>query len=615
MRAPSARNASTRPPIGRSCIRGAPESRYSPPASARTAVSGRKAVPALPRRRSADLTGNPPTPCTTAESFACRSILTPRFPSASSMTWVSSASRRSFTRVSPRESAASRSTRLEMLFDPGILTVPCARAIGLRSRNLTCPSASARAPPAPRRSFSPPWKRRGGARSATGWSTVLLAATPPRRVRRHPSSKEKRKIQALPSLRVPLPSLRVLQPALARSPRPGGLFPLLGKGGVARAARRGGRPSFSRRHHPAAFGGTPPRKRSAKSRHCPHCASRCPHCESFSQRSRAPRAPAVFFPSLEKEGWRAQRDGVVDRPSRGDTTPPPSAAPLLERGGENPGAALIARPAALIASPSASARALPAPRRSFSPPWKRRGGARSATGWSTALLAATPPRRLRRHPSSKEEGKIQALPSLRVPLPSLRILQPAVARSARSREKRMERPAVAALEHPLHALELPAVAGELGEQRLAVGEADIAPHLGVAGGDAGEIAESPRRVGKELLRVLRARDLVDERVREHVRQVADGRQHRIVLPGPQLRDARSAALPRGAHQGERSRRGSFQRREHHPAPAVEPGERGFGAALLGARDRMPRNETRKRGFQPAPGARGNREARRPSRVR
>src|SRR6266705_1065467 len=391
MRAPSARRASTRSPIGRSCIRGAPESRYSPPASARTAVSGRKAVPALPRRRSADLTGNPPTPCTTAESFACRSILTPRFPSASSMTWVSSASRRSFTRVSPRESAASRSTRLEMLFDPGILTVPCARAIGLRSKNLTCPSASARA--------------------------------------------------------------------------------------------------------------------------------------------------------------------------------------------------------------------LPAPRRSFSPPWKRRGGARSATGWSTVLLAATPPRRLRRHPSSKEEGKIQALPSLRVPLPSLRILQPAVARSARSREKRMERPAVAALEHPLHALELPAVAGELGEQRLAVGEADIAPHLGVAGGDAGEIAESPRRVGKELLRVLRARDLVDERVREHVRQVADGRQHRIVLPGPQLRDARSAALPRGAHQGERSRRGSFQRREHHPAPAVEPGERGFGAALLGARDRMPRNETRKRGFQLAPGER------------
>src|SRR5207249_7471580 len=103
---------------------------------------------------------------------------------------------------------------------------------------------------------------------------------------------------------------------------------------------------------------------------------------SFSQHSRTPRAPAVFFPSLDKEGWRAQRDGVVDHPSRGDSTPPPPAAPLLERGGENPGAALIAHP-------SASARARRAPRRSFSPPWTRRGGARSATGWSTILLAAT----------------------------------------------------------------------------------------------------------------------------------------------------------------------------------------------------------------------------------
>src|SRR5437879_6569533 len=328
MRAPSRRSASTRSPIGRSCMRGAPERRYSPPLKASTAARGRNAVPALPRRSSADLTGkSPPTPCTTAESPACLSILTPRRTRASSMTRVSSASRRSFTRVSPRESAASRSTRFEMLFEPGIFTVPCTRAIGSRSRNFTIRTPS------------------GG-------------------------------------------------------PRPGGLFPLLGQGGVARAARRGGRPSFSRRHHPAAFGGTPPHKRRGKSRRCAHCAS-------FSQRT--------------------------------------------------------------------------APRRSFSPPRTRRGGARSATGWSTSLLAATPPRRLRRHPSSKEEGKVQALPSLRV-------LQPAVARLARPREKAIERPGVAAREHPAHALQLAAVAVDLGEQRLAVRETDVPPHLRMAGGDAGEVA-------------------------------------------------------------------------------------------------------------------------------
>src|SRR5439155_23430838 len=110
------------------------------------------------------------------------------------------------------------------------------------------------------------------------------------------------------------------------------------------------------------------------------------------------------------------------------------------------------------------------------------------------------------------------------------VRQPAVARGARARKERLERPGVAAREHPLHALEPSAVALELGEQRLLVGEADVAPHLRMARGDAGEIAESPRGKGKELLRVLVARDLIDERVSEHVRQMADRREHRVVLP-------------------------------------------------------------------------------------
>src|SRR5712664_908314 len=377
--APKRRSASTRSPIGRLCMRGVPERTYSPPASASTAVSGRNAVPALLKRSSADLTGKfPPTPCTTAESSGCRSILTPRRASASSMTRVSSASRRSLTRVSPRESAARRSTRFEMLFEPGIFTVPATRAIGSRSRNFTVRAPS------------------GGQRL-------------------------------------------------------GGLFPLLGQGGVARAARRGGRPSF----------------------------------------------------------------------------------------------------------------------------------------------AATPPRRLRRHPSSKEGGKIQAPPSFPV-------LQPALARIARPREKRVQRLRVSALDYSAHPFEVSLVAVELRDQGLAVGEADIAPHFRVAPGDAGEIAESPRRIGKQLLRVLLARNLVDERVGEHVRQIADGRQHRIVFPGLQLEDPRAAGFPSRPRQGECVRIGSFERRQHHPAPAVEPDRRGFGAALLGACDRMPRDEARERFLQLAP---------------
>src|SRR5882672_5220920 len=65
---------------------------------------------------------------------------TPRSSSAFSIRPVSSESSRFSMRVLPSASAASRSTRLEMLFDPGIFTVPCTRAIGSRSRNFTARS-------------------------------------------------------------------------------------------------------------------------------------------------------------------------------------------------------------------------------------------------------------------------------------------------------------------------------------------------------------------------------------------------------------------------------------------------------------------------------------------
>src|SRR3989442_1521648 len=324
MRAPSRRNASTRSPIGRSCIRGAPESRYSPPASASAAASGRNAVPALPRRSSADLTGKlPPTPCTTAESSDCRSILTPRRASASSITRVSSESSRDSTRVSPSESAASRSTRLEMLFDPGIFTVPCTRAIGSRSRNFT------------------------------------------------------------------------------------------------------------------------------------------------------------------------------------------------------------------------------------------------AAG-------------------------------------SLCILQPALARLARSGKQFVQRLGVAAPEHGAQLVEPRTVALELRKQSLAVGKTDIAPHFRVTGSDPGEIAKAPCRIRKKPLGVLVARDPVDERVGEHVRQMAYRREHRIVFLRLHLEDARAATLPARAHQRDRARLVVLQRRQHHLAPAVEFGERRSGAAFLRSGDRMAGHEARKRALELAP---------------
>src|ERR1017187_1767639 len=137
MLAPTCRSASTRSPIGRSCMRAAPDRRYSPPHSASAAVSGRNAVPALPRNSSAALTGNaPPAPVTTVAPPS-RFTAMPSVRKASSMTRVSSESSRSWRRVSPEARAASSSTRLEMLFDPGSLTVPETLRMGARSRNCT----------------------------------------------------------------------------------------------------------------------------------------------------------------------------------------------------------------------------------------------------------------------------------------------------------------------------------------------------------------------------------------------------------------------------------------------------------------------------------------------
>ena len=60
---PSGRSASTRSPIGRSCMRGTPRSSKRPPcvaaSTASAAVSGRMAVPALPRNSSASCTAQP----------------------------------------------------------------------------------------------------------------------------------------------------------------------------------------------------------------------------------------------------------------------------------------------------------------------------------------------------------------------------------------------------------------------------------------------------------------------------------------------------------------------------------------------------------------------------
>ena len=116
-------------------MRGTPLRVKSPPWTASAAVSGRMAVPALPMKSSIASVGQarPPRPVmVTVVPFT--STPQPSWRSAVSITRVSSESSRSWTTVVPWHRAESSSTRLEMLLEPGRVTVPDAPCSAGRSR-------------------------------------------------------------------------------------------------------------------------------------------------------------------------------------------------------------------------------------------------------------------------------------------------------------------------------------------------------------------------------------------------------------------------------------------------------------------------------------------------
>ena len=91
------------------------------------------AVPALPMNSSALSTGKRRTPSTVTRPASSSDTFTPNCRKAVSMTRVSSESSRPVISVRPSASAASSSTRLEMLFEPGRDISPGRRTRG-RSR-------------------------------------------------------------------------------------------------------------------------------------------------------------------------------------------------------------------------------------------------------------------------------------------------------------------------------------------------------------------------------------------------------------------------------------------------------------------------------------------------
>mgnify|MGYP003439088937 CR=1 FL=1 len=102
---------------------------------------------------------------------------------------------------------------------------------------------------------------------------------------------------------------------------------------------------------------------------------------------------------------------------------------------------------------------------------------------------------------------------------------------------------------------------QFAEQGSLVGDADVAPHLGMAGGNAGEVAEAAGGETEEFLAVLALRQVMHEGEGQQVRQVAHRGKHLIVARRRHLVPRCAAGRPGGAHPRARGQHGVRDR--HH----------------------------------------------------
>ena len=115
-----------------------------------------------------------------------------------------------------------------------------------------------------------------------------------------------------------------------------------------------------------------------------------------------------------------------------------------------------------------------------------------------------------------------------------------------AREHRLERRPVARGHHGRDAIELRAVRLDLGQQRVAIGEGDVAPHFRRTGRDAREIAEAAGGIAEDVRGVGPRRQLIHEREGEQVRQVRHGGEDPVVDRGIELAHPRAAGGPEAA---------------------------------------------------------------------
>ena len=160
------------------------------------------------------------------------------------------------------------------------------------------------------------------------------------------------------------------------------------------------------------------------------------------------------------------------------------------------------------------------------------------------------------------------------------------------REDVEQRLAIAPADGALQGRQIFREAAQHFQHRFLVVQEHVAPHGGIGGGDAGEVAEAAGRIldhfgRRHLLEIGRRRDDV---VGDEMRQMAGDGEHQVMMLGRHRLDIRAAGPPELRQLLDGLRISVGQRRQDAPAIDEEFGKTRLRPGLLRAGNRVARNE-------------------------
>ena len=122
---------------------------------------------------------------------------------------------------------------------------------------------------------------------------------------------------------------------------------------------------------------------------------------------------------------------------------------------------------------------------------------------------------------------------------------PRATRRARARigKQLLQRTLSPAASMRIDPVELGRYASSSRAQRLAIGDANIAPHLGMAARQPGEVAKAARGKAKIVVGVGARREFADQRKGQRMRQMTHRGEELIVAFGVELADLAAALRP------------------------------------------------------------------------